>query len=262
MADEDIPQTRPIVTQAEAIALGLERYFTGKPCGRGHLSERSTKWRACLECQSLKHQEWRKAHPEREREHRRKAYHKDIEASRAELRRRKQENPDLWREYAKRTYTNNKEKHLERAKARYAADPKRYNKQTEKWNQRNREKRRSIARKWAELNKEAMREWRAANPEKIRVYSAANKARRKSRIQESGGTFTKADIDRIFKAQKGRCAYCRTSLKDGYHIDHIQPLAKSGSNRPRNLQLCCDDCNFRKNARDPLEYARSTGRLL
>lgn len=39
-----------IVTRQEALALGKGRYFTGKPCLRGHLSERWTKWRGCIEC--------------------------------------------------------------------------------------------------------------------------------------------------------------------------------------------------------------------
>ena len=42
--------TVKIVTRQEAIALGLDRYFTGKPCVNGHTSERNTKKRGCLAC--------------------------------------------------------------------------------------------------------------------------------------------------------------------------------------------------------------------
>lgn len=35
---------------AEAVRLGNHRYFTGKPCHRGHISERWTGRRKCIEC--------------------------------------------------------------------------------------------------------------------------------------------------------------------------------------------------------------------
>jgi hypothetical protein len=35
---------------SEAKSLGLKHYFTGKPCSKGHLSQRLTSTRACCEC--------------------------------------------------------------------------------------------------------------------------------------------------------------------------------------------------------------------
>lgn len=265
MADNSQSQNdseRKIVSLAEAREKGLERFFTGVPCKRGHVSERSTKWRACLECQSAKHSEWLKSHPERVRAQRIKDYHKDVEVSRAKAKKRREDDTKTFRKYKKADYIKHKDRIKAASSARYYQDPKRANAGSAAWSKRNPEKRRAIARKWASLNKETGREWREANTDKIRVYVAVSKSRRRSRIEDAGGKFTKSDIDRIYKAQKGKCAYCRTSLKNGYHIDHIQPLARLGSNYPRNLQLCCDDCNHSKNARDPIEYAQSTGRLL
>jgi 5-methylcytosine-specific restriction endonuclease McrA len=40
-----------ILTRAEARALGLARYFTGKPCINDHFSERSTNFKYCMQCQ-------------------------------------------------------------------------------------------------------------------------------------------------------------------------------------------------------------------
>jgi hypothetical protein len=48
MANDYVPYDGPIVTRAEALARGLTRYFTGKPCKRGHISERSDRW--CIAC--------------------------------------------------------------------------------------------------------------------------------------------------------------------------------------------------------------------
>lgn len=41
------------ITRKEAMALGLKRYFTGKPCKRGHIVERLVSTRTCLGCCKL-----------------------------------------------------------------------------------------------------------------------------------------------------------------------------------------------------------------
>jgi hypothetical protein len=42
-----------IVTRQQALDRGLIRYFSGKPCKRGHLVERLTSSANCLECHRL-----------------------------------------------------------------------------------------------------------------------------------------------------------------------------------------------------------------
>jgi hypothetical protein len=39
-----------IITRTEAMALGLIRYFTSKPCKRGHIAERYVLRSKCIEC--------------------------------------------------------------------------------------------------------------------------------------------------------------------------------------------------------------------
>ena len=39
-----------VITRSDAGRLGLRRYFTGSPCKYGHVSERYTKSRRCIEC--------------------------------------------------------------------------------------------------------------------------------------------------------------------------------------------------------------------
>jgi len=41
---------RPIISRMAAIEAGLEFYYTGKPCKRGHLGDRETMTAACAEC--------------------------------------------------------------------------------------------------------------------------------------------------------------------------------------------------------------------
>jgi hypothetical protein len=58
---------RNIASLREAKVHGLTRYFTGKPCKHGHVTERYTVDRHCVDCQSQKfkgdQERWRKANP-------------------------------------------------------------------------------------------------------------------------------------------------------------------------------------------------------
>ena len=56
---------RPPSTAGEARARGLTRFFTGKPCKRGHVAERYVCARKCVLCQDVASEKWAKTHPER-----------------------------------------------------------------------------------------------------------------------------------------------------------------------------------------------------
>jgi 5-methylcytosine-specific restriction endonuclease McrA len=104
-------------------------------------------------------------------------------------------------------------------------------------------------------------EWRKENRTKVRSYGSNYRARSKS----AEGSFTDDDINRMFKQQKGRCAYyqhCRSKLTKGYHVDHIVSLRNGGANFPSNLQLTCQKCNCRKNRRNGEAYSRELGLLI
>jgi 5-methylcytosine-specific restriction endonuclease McrA len=100
--------------------------------------------------------------------------------------------------------------------------------------------------------------WEAANPQKMLIIWRNKRAKRAG----AEGTHTRADIERIERAQKSRCAYCRTKLGRKRHVDHIQPIARGGSNWPHNLQLLCVPCNMQKLAQDPVVFAQTIGLLV
>lgn len=61
-----------IVNRSEAKERGGKRYFTGKECKNGHLSERFVSCMACVECSTLRHKKWKQDNPDRFLQHMRK----------------------------------------------------------------------------------------------------------------------------------------------------------------------------------------------
>jgi 5-methylcytosine-specific restriction endonuclease McrA len=101
--------------------------------------------------------------------------------------------------------------------------------------------------------------WRRANPERWRDILKASSYRRRSRIAEGmGGPATRAWFD----AQKKVCHWCGERCANNASIDHIAPLSRGGLHVARNLCIACIDCNRRKSARDPIEWAQMIGKLL
>lgn len=62
--------------------------------------------------------------------------------------------------------------------------------------------------------------------------------------------------------QKGKCACCKVSIRDGYHVDHIYALSNGGENGKLNLQLLCPSCNMIKGAKHPIDFMRQKGFLI
>jgi 5-methylcytosine-specific restriction endonuclease McrA len=57
-----------IVTRKQAQGSELHKFYTGKPCKHGHLSERFTSNMVCVECNRKHGTAWAKANPEKARE--------------------------------------------------------------------------------------------------------------------------------------------------------------------------------------------------
>ena len=92
-----------------------------------------------------------------------------------------------------------------------------------------------------ERNKKRLREYRAEHPEKFLIYNQNRAARKKA----APGTHTAQDIQAQFQRQKGKCYYCHKHLTK-YHVDHVIPLSRGGSNDPSNLVIACPLCNQKK----------------
>jgi len=110
----------------------------------------------------------------------------------------------------------------------------------------------------AERIKKQSSEWSKNNPEGHRNHARTRRALEKN----STGKLSKGLEDKLFKLQKGKCPCCKQPLGDDYHLDHIVPLARGGSNTDDNMQLLRSQCNQQKHAKHPVDFMRERGFLL
>lgn len=145
------------------------------------------------------------------------------------------------------------------------------------WQARNKELLRKSKREYQRRNRDRInarnRAYRVDNLEEVRAKDRINhkkyreharlRARaRHARKRNARGKHTLRQIHEMHTKQRYKCASCFCCIKDKYHVDHIIPLKRGGSNDIGNIQLLCPLCNTRKAAKDPVQWAHENGRLL
>jgi len=213
-----------IVSRKQAKALGLSHYFTGKPCKRGHLSKRRVDSAGCVECvRVVSNMHYADNRDETLKRHKRWR-EENKERSSAYFKEYRKLNPEWDAERHKRYHRENRIKRSIAASQRY------------------KERREEILKKNAE--------WRKQNPEK----AASIWRNRRAREANAEGFHTAEDVLSILKDQDMSCAGCGCDISKEYHVDHIMPISKGGSNWPDNLQCLCAPCNLTKHAKLPEQW--------
>jgi hypothetical protein len=117
----NIPQSHPSVTRADAKRLGLTRYFTGKPCKRGHVAERVLTTGFCIECRREWDRKWSQDNPEKVHTKAQKRYATNKEEMLAKSKAWARLHPESNRRYCE----THKDEINERRRDRHAANPER-----------------------------------------------------------------------------------------------------------------------------------------
>lgn len=121
-----VPYTGKIVTRKAAKAAGAKRYFTGKPCKRGHISEYYTSIAQCVACSRAQTYEWAEQNPDRWDESRKQWRADNPEKINQQVRAWREAHPDQRRATLKLWREKNRKKHSEQRKARRLAKPNVY----------------------------------------------------------------------------------------------------------------------------------------
>ena len=213
-----------IISKQEAKTQGLGRYFTGKPCKHGHISQRMVSNSECAECDKLRWNEKRRKYNAR--------------------------HPEKVKASKKRHYEKHKDSILEKQRAyneRTADARKAYFRD---YNDKRRDKKLADAAlyrsKHAERINALLREYTKQNRDKYNAYGKLAKAARAKRAP-----LWLTEDDLWLMREIYSLATLRTKLTGAeWHVDHIVPLrgkTVSGLHVPTNLRVITKEENVRKN---------------
>lgn len=138
----------------------------------------------------------------------------------------------------------NKESANARKCAWAKANPEKRSAANARWYAENREQDLENGRRWVLANPDKVaakaRRYQKRHPEKKRVRDAAYHASRRTEGHVSGSVWARVKTDSL-----GLCAYC--NKRKPLTLDHIEPIARGGTNDPDNLAAICKSCNSSKN---------------
>lgn len=123
----------------------------------------------------------------------------------------------------------------------------------------NLEREQKRAKKYRDEHPTYIHDWYIASKPRLLPLRRVYASDRRAREMNAEGTYTPQDIEQMYEDQCGYCAYCGIRLFDTYHLEHIIPLSRGGSNWPENLCLTCRDCNLSKNDKLTAEWEAVRG---
>lgn len=86
---------------------------------------------------------------------------------------------------------------------------------------------------------------------------ARDRYRKKFNTPADCHTITLSEWRSLIRVYGGKCFYCKSVPSGPIEQDHWIPLSKGGEHTMENIVPACNDCNRRKQARDPIEFLLS-----
>jgi 5-methylcytosine-specific restriction endonuclease McrA len=222
MAKPTEPYSGPIVTRVDARAFGLKKFFTGKPCCRGHIAERYING-GCVPCALAKAAVWHEVNPERA-----------IEISAAWDER----HPDGRSAISAKWRGANRQLAVARTLASKAKKPAEYS---------------CKARRWRHARPDLVAATKRRRRARLAGAEGSHTASELVELFEKQKGRCWHCLKRITMDMRKPNAITE---------DHWVSLSAGGSNWISNIRLSCRPCNASKGTSDPLAFARKNGRLL
>lgn len=150
-------------------------------------------------------------------------------------------------------HTTNRDSISARAKERYASNRDAVIARTREYRTINREAVRDRNRAYHEANREAIAAKRKANREAIaaweRTYRQTPEGRAGKRAKDARYRAAKLQsVPHLTPEDHARIKAIYAACPDGWHVDHVKPLALAGSHHPGNLRALPASVNVRKGA--------------
>lgn len=200
---------------SQAKQTGSPRYFTGKACSRGHVAERMTSNRRCVECLLADSQQWKK-----------------------DNRGKVSATSKAWR-------LANAQKVRDLKRAWNAAHPEGQKARSRRWFLANKDRANAQHYRWARENpdraREAIKAWWEANRGSVNAIAAK---RRAAILQRTPAW---ANLDAIKVVYQDAAEFRAAGLE--VDVDHLIPLQGefvSGLHVPENLRVCLSSFNRSK----------------
>lgn len=203
----------------------------------------------CKECCSKKGKEYMATHKEQHREfmHNYNIIHRNERLEHQKI--YETQHPEIAERRARNYRIKHREEINARARTERLAHPERHRERSLAYRLRHPERVREQARRTSHKHRE-----------RVNVNRRTYYARKK----HATGTHTVQDIQTQYDRQDSKCYWCGKKLgkaKHEYHVDHVIPLVRGGSNNPDNLVIACPHCNQSKHDKLPHEWFQG-GRLL
>ena len=157
----------------------------------------------------------------------------------------REENKEYLSERSKQYYLENKDKILYRVSNYYEENKDNYKIKFKEYIKNNKEKLSNYRKEYYKTPKGIL-------------IKKINHQKRRLQLRNIEGEYNANDILNLFESQNYKCIYCEGSLessgKNKYHIDHIIPICRGGTNWISNIQLLCPHCNCSKHDKTHEEF--------
>ena len=202
--------------------------------------------------------EWAKNNPEKSK----KAKQKYCEFNKESI---AEKNAQWWKKnkdkaagYSRKQFDNNPERVRDRSRRYFKNNKEKVNARCRRWYEEHKKERAEYGKIYRMENKELVakryRNWYNANLDKVKLNSDRCRARKYGAY----GDHTSEELKQL-KENNKNCYWCGIYVGDKYHVDHVIPLSRGGTNYISNLVISCPKCNLSKYNKLPSENGYPAG---